>query len=87
MRNILHLLGWASTGQRAPLPRVAMVANDAGGYVYALDDWARLDRFLILGTEGGTYLRRRPGSRARQRKPWRGASPPMACGRSPGSSS
>ena len=55
MRNILHLLGWASTGQRAPLPRVAMVANDAGGYVYALDDWARLDRFLILGTEGGTY--------------------------------
>lgn len=54
MKNILQMLGWTTGGQRAPLPGVAMVANDAGGYVYALDDWARLDRFLILGTEGGT---------------------------------
>jgi 60 kDa SS-A/Ro ribonucleoprotein len=32
-----------------------MVANNAGGYAFALDDWKRLDRFLVLGAEGGTY--------------------------------
>jgi len=31
------------------------VKNTAGGYVYPVDEWTRLDRFLILGTEGGTY--------------------------------
>lgn len=55
MKSILQMLGWTQAGQRAPLAGATMVANDAGGYVHALDDWARLDRFLILGTEGGTY--------------------------------
>jgi 60 kDa SS-A/Ro ribonucleoprotein len=27
----------------------------SGGYGWAVDDWMRLDRFLTLGTEGGTY--------------------------------
>jgi 60 kDa SS-A/Ro ribonucleoprotein len=31
------------------------VQNDAGGYVYPVDIWARLRRFLIIGAEGGTY--------------------------------
>lgn len=31
------------------------VKNSAGGYSFALGDWDRLDRFLILGTMGGTY--------------------------------
>lgn len=31
------------------------VENSAGGFTFALDDEARLRRFLILGTEGGTY--------------------------------
>lgn len=31
------------------------VLNSAGGYTYAIDDWGRLERFLILGSEGGTY--------------------------------
>ncbi len=31
------------------------VPNSAGGYVFAVDKWARLDRWLILGAEGGTY--------------------------------
>lgn len=35
--------------------REDQVANNAGGYVFQLDSWKRLDRFLILGTEGGTY--------------------------------
>ena len=31
------------------------VRADNGGYVYPLDRWARVDRFLILGSEGGTF--------------------------------
>lgn len=31
------------------------VVNSAGGYVYQTDDATRLRRFLILGTEGGTF--------------------------------
>jgi len=31
------------------------VQNNAGGYVYEIDKWERLDRFLILGTDGATY--------------------------------
>jgi 60 kDa SS-A/Ro ribonucleoprotein len=45
----------AGTPQMQPQPDKAQVENSAGGYVYALDDWARVDRFLILGSEGGTY--------------------------------
>lgn len=29
--------------------------NHAGGFTFVLDDWQRLDRFLILGSEGATY--------------------------------
>lgn len=32
-----------------------MAPNNAGGFGFALTDWQQLDRFLILGTEGGTY--------------------------------
>ena len=31
------------------------VKNAAGGYSFAVDDWQRFDRFLILGSEGGSY--------------------------------
>ncbi|GMW01946.1 MAG: RNA-binding protein [Candidatus Hydrogenedentota bacterium] len=43
-----------TTHQQAPV-RADQVKNSAGGYVFKLDPWARLHRFLILGTEGGTY--------------------------------
>src|SRR6185295_14109591 len=33
----------------------SQIRNDNAGYVCAADDWARLDRFLILGCEGGTF--------------------------------
>jgi 60 kDa SS-A/Ro ribonucleoprotein len=29
--------------------------NSAGGFVFIVDKWTRLDRFLVLGAEGGTY--------------------------------
>ena len=32
-----------------------METNAAGGFVFKLDKWKRLRRFLILGSEGGTY--------------------------------
>jgi 60 kDa SS-A/Ro ribonucleoprotein len=41
------------TPQNQPLS--GMVANSAGGFSYPVDDWKRLDRFLVLGNEGGSY--------------------------------
>jgi 60 kDa SS-A/Ro ribonucleoprotein len=48
------------TSQRDPIPGKDMVKNNAGGYGFAVDDWKRLERFLILGAEGGTYYVREP---------------------------
>jgi 60 kDa SS-A/Ro ribonucleoprotein len=41
--------------QRAPIPGSGQVPNTAGGFAWAVDDWTRLRRFLILGSEGGSY--------------------------------
>jgi len=41
--------------QSAPIPGSNQVANSAGGFAWAIDCWARLHRFLILGSEGGSY--------------------------------
>ena len=35
--------------------RTDQVKNNAGGFVFKTSDVARLERFLILGTDGGTY--------------------------------
>jgi 60 kDa SS-A/Ro ribonucleoprotein len=43
------------TPQRQPIPGSTQVPNSAGGYAFPVDDWVRLDRFLILGSEGGSY--------------------------------
>lgn len=45
------------TVQSEPIPgrEAEMIQNNAGGFAFAIDKWAQLDRFLILGTEGGTY--------------------------------
>jgi len=32
-----------------------MKKNNAGGYSFAVSNWSQLERFVILGTEGGTY--------------------------------
>ncbi len=44
-----------STPQTQPIPGKEMVANSAGGFSFAVSDWERLNRFLVLGSEGGTY--------------------------------
>lgn len=41
--------------QSEPIPGKNQVKNSAGGYSWGIDDWGRLDRFLILGSEGGSY--------------------------------
>lgn len=45
------------TPQTKPIPgrEEDMAKNSAGGYSFALDKWKQLERFLILGSEGGTY--------------------------------
>ncbi len=44
------------TPQTQPIPgRPDMVPNSAGGYGFQVDEFTRLQRFLILGNEGGTY--------------------------------
>jgi 60 kDa SS-A/Ro ribonucleoprotein len=43
------------TSQSLPIPGSEQVRNSADGFVWAVTDWARLERFLILGSEGGTY--------------------------------
>lgn len=40
--------------------REDQTVNAAGGYVFAIDKWTQLNRFLILGCEGGTYYTRAP---------------------------
>lgn len=48
----------AATPQTQPI--AGTVPNSAGGFAFAVDDWARLDRFLILGSEGGSYYASEP---------------------------
>jgi 60 kDa SS-A/Ro ribonucleoprotein len=43
------------TPQSLPLTGASQAPNSAGGYVWAVSDWTRLDRFLVLGSEGGAY--------------------------------
>ena len=61
------------TPQSEPIPGTAQVPNSAGGYAFAVDDWTRLERFLILGSEGGLVLRDRAGADGREREGGRGA--------------
>lgn len=44
-----------NVGNQTEQTRSDQVKNNAGGYVFATTDQMRLERFLILGTDGGTY--------------------------------
>lgn len=43
------------TPQSEPIPGTTQVPNSAGGHAWPVGAWDRLDRFLVLGSEGGTY--------------------------------
>lgn len=55
MANYVQHVSARHTPQTEPIHGKPMVQNDAGGYSFAVDDWTRLDRFLIFGSEKGTY--------------------------------
>lgn len=55
MFNIRKWFSTSKTPQSEPIPGSTQVPNSAGGYSFEVNDWMRLDRFLILGTEGGSY--------------------------------
>jgi 60 kDa SS-A/Ro ribonucleoprotein len=60
--NALKNLTSAEKGLKTNTPqtvrtpgRTDEVKNNAGGFVFTVSDKSRLERFLILGTDGGTY--------------------------------
>lgn len=54
MHDALRTFSTRATTQSEPM-RADQVPNSAGGHVWAVDNWTRLNRFLILGADGGTY--------------------------------
>lgn len=55
-RNLGIRTGVKVTSQSEPIPgRADMAQNNAGGFGWQVDKWQQLMRFLILGTQGGTY--------------------------------
>ena len=55
LNRALQNLSARQTPQIIPIPGRNMVRNEADGYVFPVDDFQRLRRFLILGSEKGTY--------------------------------
>jgi len=54
-KDPLRNLGTKKTPQTEPILGKDMVKSESGGYVFQADIFTRLERFLILGTDGGTY--------------------------------
>lgn len=57
-KNYAKLSGKSNTSTLTPQTVKAakgQKANNAGGYSFKVDDWTRLNRFLILGSESPTY--------------------------------
>lgn len=57
MKNMLRHLNVKVTPQSDPIPgrESDMTKNYAGAYSFKADKWTRLNRFLTIGSEGGTY--------------------------------
>lgn len=55
MLDALKKIGTRETPQSEKILGSAQVPNSAGGFAWPVTDMVRLDRFLILGTEGGSY--------------------------------
>ena len=49
-------LGTKQTPQSEKIPGSTQIPNSAGGFTWKVDDWKRLDHFLILGSEDGYAL-------------------------------
>ncbi len=57
IRSMLDAVNPRQTPQTAPIPgrEADMAKNHAGGFSFVVDDWTRLERFLILGSDAPTY--------------------------------
>jgi len=55
MEDVMNYGKHMDQTQREPLRGRKMVANNQGGYSFEVNDWSRLTRFLVLGSEGGTF--------------------------------
>lgn len=53
MKNYSKVL--QNQGQTSPALGHNMVQNNAGGFSFEISDQERLERFLLIGSEGGTY--------------------------------
>ena len=53
MFNYAKRFSLRRTPQSEPISHA--VPNSAGGHSFPVSDWTRLDRFLVLGSEGGSY--------------------------------
>ena len=56
MKNyITSTIDPAVTPQSEPLAGKKQTKNSAGGFVFEVDNWTRLERWCVLGSEGGSY--------------------------------
>ena len=53
--SYLQRHGTRRVPQWAPIPGSDQVSNSSGGFAWTVDQWTRLRRFLVLGSEGGSY--------------------------------
>jgi hypothetical protein len=56
--HVLRRVQTRATPQHEKILGSDQVRNSVGGFAWKVTDWQRLDRFLVLGTEGGTFYRR-----------------------------
>jgi 60 kDa SS-A/Ro ribonucleoprotein len=54
-KHVSTRLRHLQTPQAEPIPSTSQLRNSAGGFTWAVGHWTRLDRFLVLGAEGGTF--------------------------------
>lgn len=55
INSLTNSFSTKQTPQSEPIPGKDMAQNSAGGFVFRTSDWDVLPRFLIIGTEGGSY--------------------------------
>ncbi len=53
--KLFNVFNRKNTPQSEPIPGSGQVPNSAGGYAWEMDPWKALQRFLVLGSEGGTF--------------------------------
>lgn len=56
------------TPQSQPIPGENQVLNNAGGYVWEIDDFGRLRRFLVLGSTGNAFITRDAKNRMEEQR-------------------